>query len=60
MEVFQCPECALRFRNESELKQHLSFDHPDFDWNPATIEDALISSARRRKHTYHGPRESSG
>lgn len=25
--VRHCPRCELRFRNDSELKQHLVFDH---------------------------------
>jgi hypothetical protein len=28
MDVLQCPYCELRFRSESELQQHISFDHP--------------------------------
>lgn len=28
-DVLQCPHCELRFRSDSELRQHVSFDHPD-------------------------------
>ncbi|MGH2729102.1 MAG: C2H2-type zinc finger protein [Actinomycetota bacterium] len=28
MDVLQCPYCELRFRSESELQQHIAFDHP--------------------------------
>ena len=30
MDVLQCPVCELRFRNESELEQHLRDEHPNF------------------------------
>jgi hypothetical protein len=28
MDVYQCPYCELKFRTESELQQHIAFDHP--------------------------------
>jgi uncharacterized C2H2 Zn-finger protein len=39
MEVLQCPVCDLRFRNESELDQHIAIDHPDFHARRKSIED---------------------
>jgi hypothetical protein len=49
MDVLQCPECPLRFRNESELKQHIALDQPDFDARAKTTED---SRRRNRAPTY--------
>jgi hypothetical protein len=55
MDVFQCPDCELRFRFASELDQHISLDHPEFEWTPRTVEDALMAASHRRKHVpeYH-------
>jgi hypothetical protein len=47
MDTYQCPECELKFRFETELKQHLSLEHPDFKSDPKTVEDALLSDSRR-------------
>jgi uncharacterized C2H2 Zn-finger protein len=60
MEVFQCPECQLRFRDSSELEQHLALDHPDFQVTPKTVEDALISAAHRRRHARPYRRDGDG
>lgn len=49
MEVFQCPECNLRFRFVSELEQHISIDHPDFQFTPKTIEDSLLQAGHKRR-----------
>jgi hypothetical protein len=49
MEILQCPECPLRFRNESELEQHLALDHPDFD---AKVKRADDLRRRKRAPTY--------
>jgi hypothetical protein len=55
MDVFQCPDCELRFRFASELDQHISLDHPEFEWTPRTIEDSLMVASHRRRHgpEYH-------
>jgi hypothetical protein len=50
MEVFQCPDCDLRFRFASEMEQHISIDHPDFEFTPRTIEDSLLQAGHKRKH----------
>ena len=50
MDVFQCPDCELRFRHASELMQHVEVDHPEFHIDPKTVEDALISAAHLRRH----------
>ena len=50
MEVYQCPCCALRFQFSSELVQHLSAEHPDFEVRPKTIEDALLTAGHRHRH----------
>lgn len=34
MSVIQCPYCELKFASESDLKQHLAFDHPDREVPP--------------------------
>lgn len=54
MDVYQCPECRLKFRLASELDDHLRLDHPDFHAEPKTLEDELIAAAhphRRRRPT---------
>ena len=50
MDVYQCPDCELRFRYASELEAHISVDHPSFHVTPKTIEDALISSSHKHRH----------
>ncbi len=50
MDVYQCPDCELRFRYPSELEAHISVDHPGFSVTPKTIEDALIPSSRKHGH----------
>jgi len=32
--TLQCPYCELKFASESDLKQHLAFDHPDREVPP--------------------------
>ncbi len=49
MDIYQCPECELRFRNAHELEQHLSLDHPEFRLERAEI-DELIAESHRRRH----------
>jgi hypothetical protein len=50
MDVYQCPECELRFRFSSELRSHLETDHPEFEVHPKTIEDALLSESHQHRH----------
>jgi hypothetical protein len=50
VDVYQCPDCELRFRFPSELEAHMAADHPDFHVTPKTIEDALIPTARKHGH----------
>ena len=47
MDLFQCPQCALKFRYSSELEQHLKLDHPDFELE----EDERESAARKAAQT---------
>ena len=56
MDVFQCPDCELKFRYASELMQHIEVDHPGFHIDPKSIEDALISASHRHRHkpSYRG------
>jgi hypothetical protein len=52
MDVYQCPECDLKFRYSTELDQHLKLEHPEFSAEEKSIEDSLIHpshSHRRRK-----------
>lgn len=46
MDVFQCPECSLKFRYSSELDQHIALDHPDFR---AELEDDALREARAER-----------
>lgn len=32
MHVIQCPRCEIRLPSVAELKDHMSTDHPDFQW----------------------------
>ena len=50
MDVYQCPDCELRFRYAGELEAHMAVDHPEFSVTPKTIEDALIPTARKHGH----------
>lgn len=49
MEVFQCPECDLRFRFSSELEDHLATDHPRFVRTPTSLEGALVAAGPRHR-----------
>jgi hypothetical protein len=53
VDVFQCPECALKFRYSSELDQHIALEHPDLKveepGNDATSKAALRQRAIHRK-----------
>lgn len=51
MDVFQCPECDLRFRFASELEDHLANDHPQFARTPTSVEGALVAAAPRHRRT---------
>ncbi len=58
MDVYQCPECELRFRFASELQDHLATSHPDFHADAKSLEDMLLTASRRhrRREGYHpGP-----
>jgi hypothetical protein len=48
MDALQCPDCALKFRFESELEQHLRDEHPEFHSDPKTVEDSLNKARRHR------------
>ncbi|MEA2433837.1 MAG: hypothetical protein QOG54_1294 [Actinomycetota bacterium] len=50
MDVYQCPECELRFRFSSEMQEHMSSDHPDFHVTSKTVEDALIDASHKHRH----------
>jgi uncharacterized C2H2 Zn-finger protein len=58
VDVFQCPHCELRFRNESELQQHIAFDHPDRETR-RSAEDDLMGSHRHRHRDRQRGHESS-
>lgn len=52
MVTFQCPECKLRFRFETELQAHLKEEHPGFQAEPKSLEDSLLPRRHkgRRRH----------
>ena len=54
MDVYQCPDCPLRFRYATELEDHLRNDHPSFEVTSKTIEDALMSASHRHRHRRRG------
>ncbi len=49
MDVYQCPECELRFRSARELDDHISLDHPEFEAEGKPINEVLAEAHRRRK-----------
>lgn len=49
MNVLQCPRCAIKLRHASELRDHLTSDHPNFEANPASVEDDLLGAC----HCHH-------
>ena len=52
MDIYQCPECELRFRNASEMDAHIKSDHPDFHIKWSSLDDYLASSAHRHRHEH--------
>ena len=50
MDVYQCPYCELKFRTESELQQHISFDHPKAEGEAKYHQDSPRSTAHRHRH----------
>jgi hypothetical protein len=60
MDVYQCPDCELRFRSASELESHLKLDHPNFHVESDSLEDFAISEAHRHRRAHvrgYRPRE---
>lgn len=49
MAVFQCPVCELRFALAAELEDHVDSAHPDFNVEPKSVEDEMISKVKRRR-----------
>jgi hypothetical protein len=52
MDVYQCPECELRFRNASEMEAHLKIDHPNFHVEWSSVEEYLAATAHHRRHEH--------
>ena len=50
MDVYQCPECELRFHSASEMDSHIKTDHPHFHERWSSVDDYLASDAHRRRH----------
>ena len=48
MDIYQCPECELRFRNAPELESHLASDHPGFHAERSELDEVIAESHRRR------------
>jgi hypothetical protein len=49
VDIYQCPECELRFRNASEMDAHIKSDHPRFHERWSSVDDYLASEAHRRR-----------
>ena len=49
MGIFQCPVCELRFALAAELDVHVANAHPDFKVEHKSVEDEMISKAKRRR-----------
>jgi hypothetical protein len=49
VDVYQCPDCALKFRYSSELDQHLKLEHPNFKSEERSVDDDLIHASRRHR-----------
>jgi formylglycine-generating enzyme required for sulfatase activity len=52
MDVFQCPECELRFANASEMESHLKTDHPNFHIDWSSVDEYIAATSRRRHHEH--------
>jgi hypothetical protein len=49
VDIYQCPECELRFTNASEMDAHIKSDHPRFHEKWSSADDYLASEAHRRR-----------
>ena len=49
VDIYQCPECELRFTNASEMDSHIKSDHPHFHEGWSSADDYLASEAHRRR-----------
>lgn len=56
MDVYQCPDCELKFRNTSELRQHIAFDHPKLHLDIKELDDATFSEWHHRRHPHRQAR----
>lgn len=54
MDVYQCPDCELKFRNSSELRQHIAIDHPKLHLDTKEWDDSTFSAWHHRRH-HHRP-----
>jgi hypothetical protein len=52
VDVYQCPECELRFSNASEMDSHIKIDHPRFFEKWSSTDDYLASDAHRRRRQH--------
>jgi hypothetical protein len=59
VDVYQCPECELRFRNASEMEAHLRADHPNFRVERSDLDEYLAHAHQRRhgREKRYRPRE---
>jgi hypothetical protein len=44
MNVLQCPKCEIRVWHASELRDHLTTDHPSFESRATSAEDDLLGA----------------
>jgi hypothetical protein len=56
MKVLQCPKCEVRVWHPSELRDHLTTDHPSFESNALSVEDDLLGAC----HCHHPEAPASG
>ena len=56
VDVYQCPECELRFVTPSELEQHIAVDHPEFHAEWKSVDDPLLK-AHHRYRSRNAPRD---
>lgn len=58
MDVYQCPECELRFLTPSELEQHIAIDHPQFHAEVLSVDDPLAKIHHRYRSRQRAPKDS--
>jgi hypothetical protein len=52
MDIYQCPDCELRFSNASEMESHLKQDHPEFHVRWSSLDEYLATTSHHRRHEH--------